>query len=326
MDLPNPDIPLYLQHPFTTGDFTVPTPAIRSIYAEVEMAVAQRYKGMAFEGPSCHGKTFASVAIWKQFAADHAEPTFWFTARSPKGRTFDREKALWGNLLGSFGYPYNGMSAENRAKTVIQKIRTKCDGAGKDRALLLVDEANELGEDQLVFLKQLRNELLTPTLGLPVSLTIVLFGTEKMKSTCNSLLNDGEAALYSRFFMRYQPFPGVRSAPELCEVLNVLDSAAALEQPLGSGVCTTQFFFPQAWQNGWRMEKEAERLWRVMDAHFPQHRDLDVGMEAVTEVLKAFLKLFAKKDAANFAGTDESWTAALKASLFLPLVHNVRSA
>lgn len=324
--------PLYLGHPFVANRHVIITSAIQRMYAEVDKAVAMGRRSLAFEGPSNHGKTWTSKAIQKIWKAHHPEPVFWFTTKtSDDPRRKDPEKAVWGNLLRALGYSkYTTLGAEVRFDVVLSRIRSACGASGTDRALVIIDEANGLRPAHLEFLKDLRSvlesedESVDPGASGSITLVYVLIGSEKMGDLYAEIVNEGETALNGRFFIRYETFFGLCCKEDLLEVLREMDDPAALEYPAGSGVSTTQNFFPTAWQAGWRMEKEADTLWRVMGQHFPENRDIDVGMGAATDVLKSFLELFPSKDASEFVGTEALWTEALQASKFVALVNNWR--
>ncbi|MEJ8850823.1 hypothetical protein [Variovorax rhizosphaerae] len=326
------DASSYLGHPFIANRHVVITSGIRRIYAEVERAVAMGRRSVAFEGPSNHGKTWTSKATQKTWISQHSEPVFWFTTKtSLDPKKCNPEAAVWANILRAVGFPsYAKMRVDQRFDSVLLRIRSACRASGTDRALMIIDEANGLLPEHLYFLKDLRNVLEgeddSIDSGAPGSITLVyvLFGSEKMGDLNADLVNEGETTLHGRFFIHRESFCGLCCKEDLLELLAEMDNGAVLGHPLGSGVSTTQYFFPAAWQAGWRMEKEVDTLWRVMGQHFPENRDIDVGMGAATDVLKSFFEFLPQKDTPEFTGTEALWTEALRASKFVALVNNWR--
>lgn len=320
--------PLHLQHPFTCGKMMLVTPFMNTVFAEAERAVATRQRAIAYEGASGHGKSTLSNALKKWWRKHRPEPVLRLAIKElSKSNEKDPEKAVQGHLLHAQGYPnYAKLNYEERHDTILRMMRATSAAAGTDDILGILDEANALTQAHLRYLKKLRIDLEDEDLGPPVWLCFALFGSEEMGDLAAQLINDEQTGLTKRYFIRSRPFLGIGNVDDLRALLENFDDPDIADFPVGASMPTTKFFFPQAWQAGWRMAKEAEALWSVMLANFPEARMLDIGMDAVTSVLKSFFEIHCLKDDVAFAGTEALWAEALKASDFLPLVNTWRAS
>lgn len=125
--------------------------------------------------------------------------------------------------------------------------------------VLLIDEAQRLTTNELIWLLGLQNEL--DDRG--VRLTTVLVGSHELGYVPDYLARTGYPHVTARFFAQDAAFHGLRSIEELEFVLNGYDVDS--EWPPESNISFLQFFSPDAFAEGHRLSIHAKELWTAFE-------------------------------------------------------------
>src|SRR3546814_11279499 len=84
-------------------------------------------------------------------------------------------------------------------------------------------------------------------------------GTQQLQQQSQVFILGNNTHLSTRFFGYQARFRGIRSATELAHVLDGFDTQT--DWPADSGISYTHYFFPGAFQGGFRFANHAETLW-----------------------------------------------------------------
>jgi len=125
------------------------------------------------------------------------------------------------------------------------------------QVVLFVDEAQYLTEAEFHSLCNLQNLAENAS----VRLSVIAVGTHQLQQQRRTFILAHNVHLSARFLANRSRFRGIRSAAELAHVLHGYD--AMTDWPEGTNTSYTKYFFPQAFQNGFRLAHFAPSLWDV---------------------------------------------------------------
>lgn len=314
------------KHPFCRNAQRIATPQIKDIYARIVVGLQFRTPGMSWEGPPRHGKTQTAKILVDLLHRSHPDVPVFFTSAKGHGQNVQTEKTLWGEMLSDWGHPgANVQRTQDRRENILNLVRTSCRLAGNDQAILIADETqNWSSAAQWIQVKDLVISL-ADSQSSPIDLMVIAFGQSELGLVRAMLSSQGKLDLIGRFFLDNHQFHGIRSADELMEILENFDRAELAEFPQDSNVSYTQFFFPKAYAEGWRLAGEAKMIWTAMINDWSvrsKRAPPDVGMAAAIEVIKRFVFQHLAADAPDFQGTSDMWSKTIEGSHFRELQLN----
>lgn len=303
-------------HPVQTRKYTVRTPPIDRATNLTLRRVARRSPNCGFVGFARFGKSSAS-----DYVADRVREAFpncyvvrliGQLSKAARPRTFcdwvyDGEGGL-------------AAPASNKADPLRQVARRWIVEARSNRCdhvVIVFDEINRLNIDELTWMADITNKAMAEGLRC----TSVVFGSPEILDLRTALLAMRRQDLVGRFFSRLVEFDGIMSIDDLAAVLSAYDDVDETEFPAGSGWSFARFFFPRAWERGWRLASEARHLWDAFrDAAGVKPRSsskLSIGAEYVTSAIEYALTEHMSFDS-PFCPLDASrWREAVDESGFL---------
>lgn len=139
-------------HPIETGNYRIVTPAIQAFYDLVIRCLRYRTTGALIYGPSRIGKTRAIEYLRLLLAETHPKITTYHLQAEHKPR--HAEGPFFTNLLHAVGYPEpdRGSNPTKRIR-LINKIKEACAKNGSGTAIMFVDEAQRLAENEYEWLR-----------------------------------------------------------------------------------------------------------------------------------------------------------------------------
>lgn len=257
-----PALPALLAHPLLAKGVILPTPPICELVTALRRAVMLREQGCCFTATSGYGKSyglamaqrelrrlFVDVPIYRHVIDNHQVPSiraffkhFLITAGETNisGETYDLRIRLENRLIDS------GRSSDMKL------------------VVMLIDEAQEMALQDFQFLKDIGNHL--EDAG--VQLVVIMMGQDPDFTTViDKLRTAGRLDLISRFTLRRVEFRGLSTKDDIRAVLAEIDRQ---EHPLGSRCTWPQFFVPEAWRHGFRMEDQTEALAHALQLCLPE--------------------------------------------------------
>lgn len=275
------------EHPIILRNAVLPTRSILEFVGAV-MAGARtaRYANAAWADPQT-GKSFCLDAIEayvRRTFPNSGVMRYEVVAdeRSAEGRLL--EDIILGLGLGKVAHSLAGKRDQlNRALLAL---------AGPDmRLFFLLDEAQELGINELGWLKAVINKLVSRG----VKVATVLMGQRELLEKADLVKHRGRSDLSARFYKRIAEFRGCSDVEGFNVICEAMDEKS--EFPEGSGYTYTQLLFPHAFENKFRLQQNSKMLWTKLIGSLS---DADVkrglGMETVAAYLACLCELHRRLD------------------------------
>ncbi len=299
-------------HPVVTDKAKIPTPAVRDAFEVITSAIVHRDPGVCFVANSRFGKTFAidvlretlpqsfpRIPMYSVVAKEHDRPT---------------ERSLYTDLLMDcqHGVTDSGTAMARRIRLLNLWLVT-VQVSGGDRLILFVDEGQNWGEEDFTRIRDISNDLALNGFRL----ITLLFAHPNLLAARTSLIASKRTDLIGRFMLRPRVFRGVTSLSDLIEIMKCYDDPKVSEFPLGSGISYSQFFRPNAYHEGWRLEKEAGPCWAAFSTEASKHKGhYQVGMQWITNAIRNFLYVYWQLEHGEPADSGNLWAEAVSASGF----------
>lgn len=264
-----------LKHPVSRRMYCLPTPQISLAANRVLSRVSRRLSSCPFVAYPRFGKTHALKYISEELAQNCKNT---FVIKLICERNESRSSRIFHNYLFETSGGVVERVRRDAASALMRLVRRWAVEAAEceaDHIALLLDEFQRLTVEELTYLADLVNQ--AAELGLRV--TTVAVGSIEMLSMRELLSALGRQDLIGRFFLGLAPFQGVSSVDDLREVMTAYDDVKIAEFPEGSGWSFSQFFFPQAFDLGWRLAKCAPLLWEQFRRVNRKRGNLEVGAE-----------------------------------------------
>nr|WP_082664737.1 ATP-binding protein [Burkholderia ambifaria] len=297
---------LYPVHPLIASSIALPTPPIKEVYQDIRRNVVLREPGCCILAGTGVGKSFALHVIAEQLRHDFP------------GIVVYRHNAHYHNVASVRGFFQHFLSTvhqpNRKGETFELRLRlvnTMADEADQSTlrlVVLLIDEAQELLVSDYRFLKDVYNDLEQDG----IHLICVLMGEPPSNRIPTSYIQ-GDQSLIDRFSHRIFELRSFVSVADIRYVLQAIDSEVFLGSP---PVRWTQFFFPLAYDHGFRLESQAGVLLAALKnvAHLPRLR-AGVPARLLFGAIKVFLIDFAGADSAALKLPQDAWSLAVRHAL-----------
>jgi hypothetical protein len=244
-------------HPVVRGHYTVPTPMLIHAHEEARDRVWSRRTGVVFYGETRAGKTTCALSI-RDYLREEFDSIYITIASC---RHSERPKpGLMPRLIleGSEHVLSSRADPEKLLENVVLDVRTNVANLGGDQYVLILDEVNLGSERDFIELLQIHNILFLKG----IRMTTISFGQPDILNRITSLQATNQFQIIARFFRKPIPFQSCNSESTLAAVLRCLDEDT--EWPVGSGWTYTYFFFPKAYETGFRLSKYAAQIWSAL--------------------------------------------------------------
>lgn len=294
------------RHCLLTKQYAVYTPPIHFMIAQVGDWIDQQQPGGYIYGASRFGKTkciqwHLKSALEERFKS--VLPLVVWNRRADSARS---ETAFWHQLLLAsrfeFVDPHKPPKKAEALHLCTQRFISIAEGAKRNYAVLLIDEAQEMTFNEWRWLVGLQNEL--DYRGYLLSVFSV--GSHQLSYQHEYLASTGNPHIAARFMAAHCRFQGISSIDEVRYVLNGYDSQS--EWPERSGISFLEHFTPECALRGNRLAESAEIFWTAMiellPANYPK-KNYEFPMQHLARTTEALLLQLAQ-------GEDWNQTIALK--------------
>jgi hypothetical protein len=231
-----------------------------------------------------------------------------FLARSPGSANYNSSE-LWPFLFTHVNQNLARSCDSKRSRLALLRYFVsrigECSG---DRLLLIIDRAHTLHSEELQQLAAFQDDLADEN-GYAI---IALAGYESLRMTCENLHSQGLEEPIRRYFENEHLFYGIRNSQELAYFLESFDNVC---YPAESNWPISRFFYPEAFDRGWRLLHEAPRAWSIIRGFADQEGDFcDVEMQYVTEIICGLLENAYLHRGRSLPPDDDAWRAAIASS------------
>ncbi|MCA1319375.1 ATP-binding protein [Sutcliffiella horikoshii] len=308
-----PSIPIG-GHPVETGDYIIDTIAINEILEPMRHWIQMRVPGGIIYGAPRLGKTRAIKYIQNIF--EYKYPNQWLNLRiKTRKRKTPNEDAFFEFFLKDVGHDlYSQGKAVAKRNRLSNFLMDKGDQTIRKQIVLFIDDAQRLTDIEFEWLMDIYNEL--DSFG--ITLTTILVGQNELTHRRSTYLTTAKQ-IVGRFMVHEERFYGVREMDELSYMLSSYDEIT--EFPVGSNCSYTNFFFPNGFNKGFRLENEAEYIWSSLlelRAENGINKKVEVPMHYLISIVNHVLLEYGANNVDNIDWpTKTLWKEAIKVSGFI---------
>lgn len=179
---------------------------------------------------------------------------------------------------------------------------------------VLIDEAQELKEAELCWLKEALNWI---NLKHKFKVAVILFGQQELLNLQTELIGKGRSDLHIRYTSRLLEFETIRKAADLILPFKACDVGS--EYPAGSGWSYTRFLWPRAFDAGvMRLEEQTETAWSALLKASPTTGGMHgIGMQWIASVLAGLADATKDRDGRLLTLTEQDWLDAIEMSDYI---------
>lgn len=293
------------QHPIIRGRYTIATPMIEACYQVFRERVWLRRRGSVLYAETTMGKTTCAEAIKTLLAIEFPTVFLVFlTARRSLG-----PKSFVSDLLLTCGLSHRDReSAIILNEKLLMGIQIECDKRKGDHFVLIVDEMQLLNQEEFTQLAVLGNRLQQRD----ISMTTLGFAQPAIQHVMSAFVKSGKLNLVARFLAEQIAFQGCPDAQTLAEILDGYDHEKIY--PAESDWSFVRFFYPKAFEAGFRLKTYAPLLWEAMDVPRVACMLDSLPMDHLTCAVKHLLVAHRASDSARFRFTKAHVNEAVEAS------------
>lgn len=306
----------YSSHPVVTTAFEFPTPPLVRAVNIMLHIIGSGAPGCSFVAHPRFGKSSAITYCCSRLPEAFPDrPVFAFNGHHEPRVT---SRSFFNDLLTQTGFQHLKHPRKNPRELLVHAWWMKAQALGSNSIILLGDEMQGPGLDEYIWLVDLTNDL--KRLG--VKTTAIFFGQPQLLGRRSLFESMQRGDILGRFMTRWFSFEGIASALELEKVFKCYDTAEHGEYPKGSGRCYTEFFFPQAYESGFRLSTGAGICWQLFEAQADAHlkksrtKKLQIGMQWVTLAAQHVFTQLMDQDRSNFSVAKDQWQQAVIRSGF----------
>lgn len=308
-DLSNPSVraQLVATHPLFDRQTIVTTPAIDNLNRQIRRAALLGEMGLCFSAASGIGKSTALVAARAYIRREmKGVPVVIHSFRNNQVPSI---RGFYKHLLCSVQHASTKGETADLRQRVTQRFISEALCSDRKMIVLLVDEAQAMKTQDFLFLKDLDNDLADAGVRL---LSVFMAQEPDFSEVRKTIHAEGRLDLIGRFLMRPLRFDGFRTVEDFRVWFHDIDCH---EFPVGSGWTWTRFFFPEAWENGFRMEYEANRFFGVLGKAVGMRAENEICTSPARQIflaVRAFLLDNAGFDEPQMRLDTQAWSNALE--------------
>lgn len=245
-------VKLAMQHPLFTQTVLLPTSPIEELYRIVRRIVVLRETGCCFTAWSGVGKTSALDMVLAMLKSQM--PELCIVKHDTHNQQFPSIRAFFKHFLTSVGHKEQRGETYDLRMRLVNLLIDEARRSGMNMVLMSIDEAQAMKEQDFDFLKDIFNDLQRAGIQL---VTILMGQDPELLDVIADLRAKRRLDLIGRFAIRVLRFRALNCLADLDRILSEIDRAV---YPEGSTLTWSEFFFPQAYSAGFRLQNEAPKF------------------------------------------------------------------
>ncbi|MDN4603833.1 MULTISPECIES: ATP-binding protein [Paenibacillus] len=313
-------------HPIEVGFYKLPTKEVVRLMENIKKIVTNRLPGMIVYGRPRLGKTTALKFALENLPNYLQSPIPIFIANSNSYRVPSEEK-FYSDLLYDFNFPFVARRKPGEMRNqIVNLLKEKAETSGTRRVIVIMDEGQNLTEAHYQWLIDIYNQLDRSR----ISMSVICVGQEELLTRRTFFLGQRKSQIIGRFMTHEHRFFGITSQGDIKSVLRCYDSAEISEYPENSNCSFTQYFFPEGYEKGQRLEKDTNIIYRHFTDLRKQHgvtSKLEIPMEYFTYAVENALKIYGTHGEKLEWITSQQWLEAIKltgyieSEIYMTLAH-----
>ncbi len=244
-------------HPVENTHYVLATQAMDQFCRTIVRWIRQRCSGGIIYGAPRRGKTRA-IRYLVRMLPELLQVTLPLVSFSCREYKVPSESIFFQDLLRAANHllAEKGNAAAKRGR-LVEFLKEKAQLAGQDRVILVIDEAQKLHEAHYKWLIDLHNELDVSD----ISLVVLLVGQEELVHQYSAFKVTNKTQILGRFMVNQFCFHGILSATDVGTCLQGYDEES--EHPADSGWSFTRYYFPAAFETGFRLRSHKDLAWQA---------------------------------------------------------------
>lgn len=298
------------RHPLSRQDYLVSSDPISLAWQYLDKALSRRSGGLVFWGMFRAGKSKMIEYLMRQ--AKVCYPDLPCSRMAAEGLNLISEKEFYVEMCLAIGISTKGTAGECKRRSIEYLIKQGRNNA-KHLYLLFVDEPQKWTDNQLTWLCEVYDKLEFCN----VRLITVLVGQRELVTFRKQYIQRGDGVIITRLMNTAVEFCGLQSVGEVAYVLEGYDTLVDADPNWPF----TRFFFPQAYDNGFRMEHCAEVVWQAFSRAFNadgRFHSWRIPMKYLTAVVEMLFKEYYQMDDPTF-GVDATLMDTLLTEIYFPV-------
>ena len=296
------------EHPIVTGDYIIVTPQIKALTENILFIITNKLTGALIYGIARGGKTTAKRCLIKAINKLFKSDSVIFSVSCSGGR-YANEKRFLTDLLGGIGLPIKTREqTEDRRERIINYLISRAKSSKGKKVILFMDDSQNLKEINYIQLMDIYNRL--DDSG--ITLSTILIGSDELKDTMDKFIKEGKSHIVGRFMVHDFNFTGIRNLEQFTAVLKFYDEKC---YPTDSDCCFTKYFFPEAYDKGYRVVQDAETIMKLICDEIGEMLGsplLNIPMLPITLSINDCFKKAGIREESKYKPSMEDWQASIE--------------
>lgn len=300
------------EHPVTRHQYIVPTPSIDALMQKVKRLVRMHTPGAVIFAYPRFGKTYGIRYVKNALQGEY--PGVVCLSCGTEAKKKPSEDAFFTTLLEATAHlgALTG-SVTRKRRRLIERICELVDASGHNWFVIFADEAQRLEVMEYEWLRDVHDCLERKG----IRMITLLVGQPQLLNQKTAFRQSNHTQIILRFMIAEMRFDGLADPDSVATCLQGYDEAI---HPPSTPWTYTRFFYPQAYDNGFRLVDEALALW---DAFLRAHNSvrlnvpMEIPMQYFAHAVEIALETNMQLDRAGFKFTPEMWDEAVAESLFV---------
>lgn len=304
-----PQIP-HGTHPIITGKYTIYTNALCKVLDKILFWISINSPGAVVYGLQRIGKT-TTIEIIKKRLMDEYEGAL--SVFSVMAHTYSRHSdgAFFSDIIDDLGFVDNSRAKPyEKRRQIVQIFENAAKAIKQNRVILIIDEAQLLKDLHYDLLMDIYNELKIRD----ITLTVILFGQMELNLTRAKFIRDRKMQIIGRFMCNETTLYGIQNGEDVRYCLDQLDNNKTF--PKESKCFFTQYFFPEAYDQGYRLADDADMIfdvfYTVLKKNGISDRMTNIPMLYFILTITLCLKNVGYEGEGKYKPTKEDWKLAVE--------------
>ena len=247
-------------HPLYRREYRVATPSIDMFWQLVTNCLTSRIPGALIYAQPRFGKTHAIQYL--RLLLQREFPNVWTYHVQAEFKPNHSEGSFFTNLMEAVQVPTaHGISNARKRKLLRERIVEDAHRVRGNWAVLFADEAQRYDTHEYEWLRDIHDALNHDN----IRLFVFLVGQPQLLTQKTRLRDAAQNQIVLRFMVNELQFRGILSAQDAATTMDGYD---VTQYPEDSGWSYTRFCYPQAFDSGYRLASDAQRLWQALPAVF----------------------------------------------------------
>lgn len=269
--LSHPNIPKGT-HPIYTGEYVIISDSIMMLVENVLFWLTSRSPGAIIYGIYRCGKSVAKKVLIKAIHNNLGQEIPIFSLSCTGGKSANENRFL-GDILGGLGFALkNRERPEERRERIVRYLLEMSHASHSKKIILFMDEAQNMKPLDYVLLMDIYNRLEDNN----VYLSVILIGSQELKEIMDMFIEQKKMYIIGRFMINEHNFRGLENIDNIITCLKQYDT---LCYPPDSHCVFTQYFFPNAYDEGYRLTDDAQLIFKLITAELEKSiHSLDINI------------------------------------------------